>query len=166
MTSEIVKRFRGGSSVLAATALIVALIPRNAPGATQQAVEIDKTMQAFLVAFSNRDIPTFSAYFADDATAFFPPSAFGPPSGRVEGRANIAEEFRRLYERTGPRRASAGVIQPQDMQVRDFDGTALVTFHLGSDSVRGRRTFVLRRTSTDWKIVHLHASTLERQSAR
>lgn len=126
----------------------------------------DFLLEQFLVAFSNRDIATFSAFFAEEATMFFPPSAFGPPSGLVEGRANIAEGFRRLYERTGPPRSPGAIIEPQDLRIKEFEGAAVVTFHLGSENRRGRRTFVLRRYGTEWRIVHLHASTMEATSGR
>ena len=152
--------------VLAATVLLVGFRPSSSTSTSSQAGEIELMMNKFLAAFSNRDVDAFSTYFAEDATMFFPPSAFSPPTGLVEGRANIAGAFRGLYERTGPRRTPANPIQPQDMRVKAFDGFAVVTFHLGSDSVRGRRTFVLRRTGAEWAIVHLHSSTLETQRVR
>ena len=138
----------------------------SAGSAHSQSAEIEVMMNQFLAAFSNRDVDAFSFYFAEDASMFFPPSTFSPPSGLVEGRANIAREFRGLYERTGPRRASASPIQPQDLRVKAFDGFAVVTFHLGNDSVRARRTFVVRRTGAEWKIVHVHSSSIEAQRPR
>jgi hypothetical protein len=57
-------------------------------------------------------------------------------------------------------------MQPQDLRLKAFDGFAVVTFHLGNDSVRARRTFVVRRMGTDWKIVHVHSSSLETQRPR
>ena len=148
-----------------AALLVPAVLPRSATGTQDQRAAIERMMREFLVHFSNRDVAAFGPYFAEDATVFFPPSAFGPPSGRVEGRASIAEGFRRLYERVGreraaPRPAGAG-IQPRDLRIQAFEGFAVVTFHLGSDSARGRRTFVLRRADTTWTIVHLHASTVD-----
>jgi len=129
-------------------------------GAQTQPDEIERLMERFLIAFGNRDIATFSAYFADDATAFFPPSAFDPPSGRVHGRDRIAKGFEALYARTGPPRNPGGRIVPQDLHIQRFGDAAVVTFHLGNDSLRGRRSFVLRRTGAEWSIVHLHASTI------
>ena len=51
-------------------------------------------------------------------------------------------------------------IQPRDVRVEMYDSIALVTFHLPQPDISGRRALVLRSTSADWKIVHLHASNL------
>ena len=146
--------------------VLVGFVSGRAVSVRVQSVEIEGMMNRFLAAFSNRDVDAFSSYFAEDASMFFPPSAFSPPRGLVEGRANIANEFRGLYERTGPRRPSAPPMQPQDLRLKAFDGFAVVTFHLGNDSVRARRTFGVRRMGTDWKIVHVHSSSLETQRPR
>ena len=42
--------------------------------------------------------------------------------------------------------------------VQSFERLAVVTFHLGTDSLRSRRTFVFNRMDDKWKIVHVHAS--------
>jgi len=39
----------------------------------------------------------------------------------------------------------------------------VVTFHLGTEAARGWRTLVLYRAGTQWRIVHLHASTFNQQ---
>ena len=167
MPATLVKPLRGISLlVLAVAVLLVGFRHGSGTIAGSQAAEIELVMNKFLTAFSNRDVDAFSAYFAEDATMFFPPSAFSPPTGLVDGRASIARTFRGLYERTGPRRSAANPIQPQDLRIKTFDRFAVVTFQLGSDSARGRRTFVLKRDGSDWSIVHLHSSTLETQRAR
>jgi len=45
--------------------------------------------------------------------------------------------------------------------IQEYDGLAVVTFHLGTDTRVSRRTLVFRRIGSDWKIVHLHASTFD-----
>jgi hypothetical protein len=62
---------------------------------------------------------------------------------------------RKLGDAGGPSPARA-LIQPQDLTIQQFDRPAVATFHLGTDAVRSRRTFVLRQVGSDWKIVHLH----------
>ena len=123
--------------------------------------EVERVIKDFLVPFSNRNISEFIEYFADDATAFFP-SIAGPagfPTRRVEGRAAIAREFEAAYQRVGPAAGGRGtIIQPTDLKVQRFNDFAVVTFHLGTEAMRGRRTFVLRQVDARWKIVHLHAS--------
>ena len=57
---------------------------------------------------------------------------------------------------------------PADVHVQHFDGTAVVTFHLGQfpaptekePSTFSRRTVVLRQIGGKWLIVHLHASNM------
>jgi ketosteroid isomerase-like protein len=128
-----------------------------------RAQDVRKTMTDFLAAFSNRDISAFIAYFAEDATAFFPPAATAP-SARVQGRQAIQETFTTIYERYPPRSTTTRPpIAPQDLHIQEFDGTAIVTFHLGNDVARQRRTFVLRRIGDAWKIVHLHGSAIGAQ---
>ena len=129
-------------------------------GAQSGPAEVEPVIASFLVPFSNRDVAGFIGFFADDATLFMPPTAKGASIGRVEGRPNIAREFEAMYARqAAPAPSSAALIKPQDLRVQLFGDTAVVTFHLGTDAARGRRTFVLRRTGAGWKIIHLHAST-------
>jgi hypothetical protein len=47
--------------------------------------------------------------------------------------------------------------------VEEFGDTAVVTFHLGHETARQRRTLVLRRVGSNWKIVHLHGSASANQ---
>jgi ketosteroid isomerase-like protein len=115
-------------------------------------------MSRFLVAFANNDVPAFAEFMAEDATMFFPPSAPGAPSLRVQGKSEIAGAFAEMYARLGSTKTTGRQIQPQDLLVQQYDTFAVVTFHLGSDARRGRRGFVFRRTGSQWKIVHLHAS--------
>ena len=119
---------------------------------------VEQTVSRFLVAFANRDLAAFTECFAEDATMFFPPSAPGAPSIRVQGKTGIARAFAEMYARLGSTKTTGRQIQPQGLLVQQFDTFAVVTFHLGSDARRGRRSFVFRRTGSQWKIVHLHAS--------
>jgi ketosteroid isomerase-like protein len=50
-------------------------------------------------------------------------------------------------------------IQPRDLEIQMIGDVAVVTFHLDDrPPMVNRRTLVLRKTSTGWKIAHLHAS--------
>ena len=119
---------------------------------------VEQTVSRFLVAFANRDVPAFTDFIAEDATMFFPPSAPGVPPLRVQGKTEITRAFAELYARLGLTKTTGRQIQPQDLLVQQYDSFAVVTFHLGSDATRGRRSFVFRRTGSQWKVVHLHAS--------
>jgi ketosteroid isomerase-like protein len=122
--------------------------------------DVEEVMKSFLVPFSRQDIPGFIDYFADDAVVFFPSAAFAPI--RIEGKDAIARTFARVFKPV-PSASDRPLIQPQDLKVQHLGDSAIVTFHLGSDATRGRRTFVLRRDAGRWRIVHLHASTMTAQ---
>ena len=141
-------------------ALIATIVTLSAGSVLAQAPadEVEQVLQKFLIPFSNQDIPKFIDYFADDASVFFPSARFSPV--RVEGKANIASAFGRVFTPPAPGAPSGRLIQPQDLKVQRFGDSAIVTFHLGSDTARSRRTFVLMRIAGQWKIVHLHASSV------
>jgi hypothetical protein len=87
-----------------------------------------------------------------------PPSA-AAPLGRVQGRAEIEKTFKAVFDAYPPRATRAATpIAPQDLLIQEFEGQAIVTFQLGNEGARQRRTFVLRRLKGEWKIVHLHGS--------
>lgn len=123
--------------------------------------EVEQVIRDFLVPFSNRNIPEFIEYFADDATVFFPAvQGAGFPSDRVQGKAAIARAFEAVYQRVPAAPGGGGIlIRPLDVMVQRFDDFAVVTFHLGTETTRNRRTFVLRCIDARWRIVHLHASS-------
>jgi ketosteroid isomerase-like protein len=132
------------------------------PAAAQsQPDDVERVLAAFLIPFSNGNVAEFIDYFAEDATLFMPPTAPGASPDRVQGKAAIAREFQALFGRfTAPPGGQRTTIRPQDLNVQRFSDFAVVTFHLGTDASRGRRTFVLRRTEQEWRILHLHASTV------
>ena len=120
--------------------------------------DVERVIRDFLVAFSNRDVALFGPYFSEDATVFFPPSK-AAPLGRVQGRSEIERTFKMIFDAYPPRSdRPATPISPQDLLIQEFDGHAVVTFQLGSETARQRRTFVLKRVGDEWKIVHLHGS--------
>ena len=93
---------------------------------------VEQTVSRFLVAFANRDVPAFTDFIAEDATMFFPPSAPGAPSLRVQGKTEIARVFTELYAKLGLTKTTGQSIQPQDLLVQQYDSFAVVTFHLGA----------------------------------
>lgn len=145
------KRFLRLALIAAAASLVVTSAFAQATAAD----DVEQAIKDFLIPFSNLEVAKFIDYFADDATVFFPAAGFS--AVRVEGKANIARTFGQVFKPSG---ASRPVIQPQDLKVQRLGDTAIVTFHLGSDASRARRTFVLRRIESQWKIVHLHASII------
>jgi len=161
-------RTRLGSLVVG----LLCVIGAEAAAAPPQATApdgVDAALQEFLAAFNALDMPRFLATFADDAVMFHPPSP--PPRTfptRIAGRAEIERTFRVVFDQI---RAASGRaappfqnLQPQDLMVQRFDSFAVVTFHLGTEKARSRRTLVLRQVGGTWRIVHLHASTFPASS--
>ena len=119
--------------------------------------DIERAIRDFLVPFSNRDVAAFGRYFSEDATVFFPPSK-AAPLGRVQGRSEIERTFKLIFDAYPPQsNRPPAPIAPQDLLIQELDGHAVVTFQLGGETARQRRTLVLKRID-GWKIVHLHGS--------
>ena len=147
------------NTLIGALVLASALTAFGAARAQQnQERNVEQVIRDFLVAFSNRDVAVFGPYFSEDATVFFPPST-AAPLGRVQGRSEIERTFKTIFD-AYPRRAAgpSTPIAPQDLLVQELDGYAVVTFHLGNENARQRRTLVLKHLGSEWKIVHLHGS--------
>ena len=145
--------------VIGVLVVAVALSTLGVAGAqTKAQTDVERVIRDFLVAFSNRDFAVFVPYFSEDATVFFPPST-AAPLGRVQGRSEIERTFKMIFDAYPPRpNRPPAPIAPQDLLIQEGDGHAVVTFQLGSETARQRRTFVLRRVGQEWKIVHMHGS--------
>lgn len=126
---------------------------------TQIDNEIRKFIGHFLKAFENLDMPMFIACFADEAVAFFPSPE---PPLRFEGKTNIQRQFEIVF--AGIRKgASDGPpfhrLDAQDLLIQMINPeTAVVTFHLLNTERTARRTLVLIKSESTWRIIHLHAS--------
>jgi ketosteroid isomerase-like protein len=129
--------------------------------AAQNEIEAQQFTLHFLKAFENLDMPTFIACFAEDATAFFPSPE--PPLSFV-GKPAIREQFEVVFAAIR-NHASAGPpfhrLDAQDLLVQIIGAeTALVSFHLKNSERIARRTLVLVKIESDWRIIHLHASNV------
>jgi len=82
---------------------------------------------------------------------------------RATGRAEFERTFKTVFEQIRDGRATAPYmdIQPKDMDIQMFGDIAIATFHLDDrPAFLNRRTIVLSKSATGWKIVHLHASEI------
>ena len=120
---------------------------------------VHRVLAEFLEAFENLDEPAFLAAFSESATIFHPAPSM---ASRVAGRAAIDSTFHRVFAEI---RANAREGPPfhrlpaEDLSIRPLAaGVVMATFHLKNPERLGRRTVVLRREGTRWRIVHLHAS--------
>lgn len=132
------------------------------PDKSAENTQIHEFLLKFLAAFDDLDWPAFRACFSDAATVFHP----APPNLR---RTDSPEQFERawlgVFDRIkkGSGRTSPPYmdLRPEDLRVENLaEGVALVTFHLTNGNVLSRRTLILKKDSTGWKIVHIHASNL------
>ena len=120
--------------------------------------EVAHAMQVFVDAFTNLNWPVFSSCFADDVTAFFPPSARSPY--RANGKAEVLGIFQHVFEHAHTQKSAPPylVIEPKEMRIQMMGTVAIVTFMLNDPDLFGRRTLVVKKLGDKWLIVHLHAS--------
>ena len=116
--------------------------------------DIQGTLNGFLRAFSELKLDEMMAYYADDATSFFPIRHHSP---RLDGKEAIREAFARVLSRVRDSGATRIRLEAEDVHVREFDGVAVVTFHIRDDDLC-RRTLVLKPSRGRWLIEHMHAS--------
>jgi len=119
--------------------------------------EVRKTLSDFIQAFDNLEWDRFCAAFSDDATVFYPREF---PS-RANGRQEYEKTFQKVFDRIRAGRTQGPYmdIQPRDLRLQLAGDTAIVTFHLDDrPGFLNRRTIVLQKQPSGWKIIHLHAS--------
>lgn len=139
---------------------LTAPVPTPTPTriADEVRAEVARAAEDFVDAFNNLDWARFEDAWAEDATAFMPLAEF---PARLVGRDTIVSTFRSVFADfpdrfEGPPYLS---IDPVGLRVDVVESAAIVTFHLGDESPRSRRTLVFVRRGEEWKIAHLHAST-------
>ena len=129
---------------------------RSQPASVAES-EVRKTLADFIKAFDNLDWDSFRSFFADDATVFYPREF----PHRADGRQEIERYFQKVFDRIGAGQAQAPYIdiQPQELRLQIAGEIAIATFHLDDrPGFLNRRTIVLQKQRSGWKIIHLHAS--------
>lgn len=139
--------------------LIVLLVPLLAHSKSTSAkqAQVRSTLASFIHAFDNLDWDRFRAFFTDDATVFYP-RAFPE---RANGRAEFEKTFARVFEtiRAGRSKGPYMDLQPRELKIQMAGDTAIATFHLDDrPGFVNRRTLILHKEGSGWKIIHLHAS--------
>ena len=117
---------------------------------------------AFLRDFENLDWNGFRSWFAPDVTAFFPPPE--PPT-RFSGRTQVENQFKKVFAEIRAHSSSKSPpfhrLPPVDLRCDPISkDAALVSFLLENDERTGRRTLLWQRLGTQWRITHLHASSV------
>jgi len=127
-----------------------------APAQTEMPA-VKAALTSFIEAFDNLDWDKFRCSFEDDATVFYP-RAF---PHRASGREEFEKTFRTVFEQIRGSQTHPPYmhINPIDLQIQLLGDIAIATFHLDDrPGMLNRRTLVLHKTESGWKIVHLHAS--------
>jgi ketosteroid isomerase-like protein len=125
--------------------------------------EVRKTLSDFIQAFDNLEWDRFCAAFSDDATVFYPREF----PNRANGRQEYERTFQKVFDRIRACRTQGPYmdIQPRDLRLQIAGNIAIVTFHLDDrPGFLNRRTIVLQKQPSGWKITHLHASEVAAQA--
>jgi ketosteroid isomerase-like protein len=154
-------RWYSWSMVMRFVFAMLLLMPTQALSAQKESIkgvaQVRDTLARFVRAFNSLEWDTFRAFFDDDATVFYP-RAFPE---RANGRDEFERTFKTVFEqiRAGRSKGPYMDIQPRGLKIQLFEDIAIATFHL-DDRVGfiNRRTIILHKASSGWKIVHLHAS--------
>jgi ketosteroid isomerase-like protein len=121
--------------------------------------DVKVSVEKFLQSFNSLQWEPFRKSFVDDATIFFP--EWEQASRRI-GQEEIEKTWLELFpEFKDPNNTLKLGITPRDVRIQVYEQTAIVTFHLGNgEKYLSRRTLVMVKQKEEWKIAHLHASTL------
>ncbi len=127
--------------------------------AQNDSLAVKVSVEKFLTAFNSLEWEPFRKYFTDDATIFFPD---WEQATRVSGINNVEKTWLELFPEFKDSTSTLTLgIAPRDIKIQMYGPTAIVTFHLGKgEKYLSRRTLVMVKAKDDWKIAHLHASTL------
>lgn len=142
-------------SLLALTAFLP--LPIRGQDSDELRAQVARAAEAFVDAFNDLDWERFTEAWAEDATVFHPLPDF---PARIQGRDAIVSTFQSVFGDFPDRFEGPPylTIDPVDLRVDVLGTAAVVTFHLGDEAPRSRRTLVFVRQDGAWRIAHLHAS--------
>ena len=117
-------------------------------------------LRSFVAALNHADVDALMYLFTPDATAFFPLDSV---AAEVVGRDAIRTAFVPFFHEL--RQQGAGpeymhLVPKHVLTQRAGDALAIVTFDAGAGPVISRRTLVIQRTPSGWRILHFHGSNI------
>ncbi len=118
-----------------------------------------KSVNDFVTAFNHFNWDSFRKSFTDDATIFFP---YWSEARRIQGRQDIEKAWLTIFpEFVDVNNTRKLQITPKDIHLQLYQQNAIVSFHLG-DGINSlsRRTLLMLNEKGNWKIAHLHASSV------
>jgi ketosteroid isomerase-like protein len=123
---------------------------------SQVTTEVLDTLNQFLAAVMSQNLEKIMGFFNDDAQMFSP---LGSYPARLDGRAAIGKQFGSIMEAIKSQPGGTVKIEPQDLDARELaPNAALLTFHLRLPGPLHRRSFVMTKGASGWRIAHIHAS--------
>lgn len=144
------------------TILLLVLMSGNIK-AQKQENQISEMLSLFVSNLNNLELTQFIEHFSDNATVFFPRNTFSIE--RVKGKDSIKNEFEVFFNNIRQNREGPPYLNiiPKDREIELYGKLAVVTFHFEMGKEFHRRTMVLQKNDDQWKIIHFHASFLERE---
>jgi ketosteroid isomerase-like protein len=144
-------------ALLAVAFVVLFPAPAPAQGMGDSEMQVAQAAEGFVDAFNDLDWDRFEEAWAEDATAFMPMPEF---PARLNGRDTIVATFRSVFADVPDRFEGPPylTIDPVDLRIAVMGTAAVVTFHLGDEAPRSRRTLVFVQQGGAWRIAHLHAS--------
>ena len=139
--------------------ILCLLINFSLKAQNKDSIDVMKSATNFVTAFNNFNWTAFRESFTDDATIFYP---FWNQAKRVKGRQEMETTWLTIFpEFIDSANTRKLQISPKDIEIQLYRQTAIVSFHLG-DGVNSlsRRTLIMVKKKRDWKIAHLHASSV------
>jgi ketosteroid isomerase-like protein len=139
--------------------ILYLIINFNLSAQNKDSIAVIKSVNNFVTAFNSFNWSAFKESFADDATVFYP---FWNQARRIQGRQEIEKVWLTIFPEFGDV-SNTGKLQisPKDVYIQLYQQTAIVTFHLGDGvTALSRRTLIMVKEKRNWKIVHLHASSV------
>jgi ketosteroid isomerase-like protein len=122
----------------------------------QVKTEVLETLNQFLNAVMSQKLDAIMAFFNEDAQMFSP---LGTYPARLDGRAAIGKQFASIMEAIKSQPGGGMKLEPHDIDARELaSNAALITFHLQLPGPLHRRSFVMTRGASGWRIAHIHAS--------
>jgi len=159
---------KGISMRMAALVLVVLCFFSESFGAHDDSKkEVQRVFNHFIAAFNNLDWDVFRKTLADDVSVFNPDIAEVPSVNRLDGRRQVEAGFKSVFAATREKASGPPYLHivPKNVHIQMYGDSAIVTFEFERDgNSLGRRTLVFRRDSAGWKIVHIHASNVERRN--
>lgn len=131
-------------------------------------MEVETALREFLRAFENCDLPTMERLFAPDCVSF--DQVVAGTSGEAVSDltpyrrcAGMPPAMRRVALELPTKTPAPPYhsLVPQDLMIQVFGNAAVATFHIERDGILRRRTVVFAKRDEGWRIVHLHASSVQ-----